>query len=247
MSLSASEDLASQSHVRYHLTFDIDWAPDFAIEEILSILKSKNVKATFFITHASDAIQDISNAGHEVGLHPNFLPNSSQGTSVEEVMDYLLNIYPNARSIRTHSLLQSSPLLHQIFSNYPQLKIDLSVLLYKFPLIAPSPWMLDGVSFTRLNYNWEDDMAFYDDSFSWNQSDLFSQSIIFDFHPIHVALNSSNNDSYIKLKESFANKSLFDVSRSQLLKFRNNSVGACDYLRSIISSNAQPITLREFI
>lgn len=239
------EGFASQSQTKFHLTFDIDWAPDFAIEEILVMLRVKNTKATFFVTPPSDIVQNILNDGHEVGLHPNFLPNSSQGGSVEEVMDYLLNIYPEATSIRMHSLVQSSPLLHRIFSTYTQLKIDLSILTYRLPLVARSQWNLEDLSFTRINYNWEGDLAFYDDSFMWDQKEFFSKSIIFDFHPIHVALNSSNNNSYGNLKKDLAGESLFQISKNQVLEFRSDSIGANDYLQFIISSSAQAVSLKE--
>ncbi len=238
---------ASKSKTKFHLTFDIDWAPDFAIDEILVMLRAKRVKATFFITHPSDIVQDILSDGHEVGLHPNFLPSSSQGQSMEEVMDYLLKIYPEASSIRMHSLFQSTPLLHRIFSTYTQLKIDLSLLTYKLPLVAPSQWKFEDLSFTRINYNWEDDLAFYDDEFAWNQKEFFSKSVIFDFHPIHVALNSSNNSSYMKLKQDLSSESLFSISKNRLLEYRSETSGARDYLQFILSSDAHAVSLNDFI
>lgn len=237
------EGFALESQTKFHLTFDIDWAPDFAVEEILVILRAKKIKATFFVTHPSDIVQDILSDGHDVGLHPNFLPNSTQGRSVEEVMDYLLNICPEATSIRTHSLFQSTPLLHRIFSKYSQLKVDLSLLTYKLPFVGSSQWKFEDLSFTRINYNWEDDLAFYDNKFSWDQKKFFSRSVIFDFHPIHVALNSNNNDSYMKLKEDLAGESLFSVPKNRLLEFRSESSGASDFLQFIVSSNAQAVSL----
>ena len=62
---------------QYHLTFDIDWAPDFLISQIIDKLNKKNIKATFFITHQSDIIKDIAENGHTIGLHPNFLAGTS--------------------------------------------------------------------------------------------------------------------------------------------------------------------------
>lgn len=41
------------------LTLDIDWAPDFIIDEVVSILVKNNVKATWFITHNSPAIDRL--------------------------------------------------------------------------------------------------------------------------------------------------------------------------------------------
>lgn len=242
---SELEGFGAQSQTKFHLTFDVDWAPDFAIDEILVMLRAKKTKATFFITHSSDIVQDILSDGHEVGLHPNFLPSSSQGQTVEAVMDYLLNIYPEATSIRMHSLFQSTPLLHRVFSTYTQLKIDLSLLTYRLPSVARSQWNFEDLSFSRINYNWEDDLAFYDNEFAWDKMEFFSNSIIFDFHPIHIALNSRNNSSYMKLKQDLAGEPLFSISKNRLLEFRNESKGASDYLQSILDSTGQAVSLKE--
>ena len=149
-----------------HFTFDIDWAPDESIDKIREILNKKNIKATFFVTHATDILKDLRNDGHEIGIHPNFNKNSSHGSTIEKIIEHLLNIVPDARALRTHSLVQSSTLLHQIFSKYPQLKYDLSIFMHNFPLVSPFNWLSEDVKFTRINYNWEDDSAFYQNEFS---------------------------------------------------------------------------------
>ena len=45
--------------MNYHITFDIDWAPDFTINYCLQILKKKNIKATFFATHRTDLLKNL--------------------------------------------------------------------------------------------------------------------------------------------------------------------------------------------
>ena len=58
---------------RFVLTFDIDWAPDFAILYCLELLDDAKCKATFFATHSTSLNQEIVNRGHDLGIHPNFL------------------------------------------------------------------------------------------------------------------------------------------------------------------------------
>lgn len=41
------------------LSFDIDWAPECAIEFVADILIEKQIKATWFVTHDSPAIQRL--------------------------------------------------------------------------------------------------------------------------------------------------------------------------------------------
>ena len=218
---SSTIESVNFSNYKYHLTFDIDWAPDFCISNILNKLKNAQIKATFFVTHLSDIIVDIINQGHNVGLHPNFLPNSSQGKNLDEIMDYLFKIAPNAIALRTHALVQSSPLLWELFSKFPQLKFDISLFTYKFPLVKVFDWTFEGVSFKRINYNWEDDCAFFDSEFLWNKPKFYSDITVFDFHPIHVALNSRDNKNYNRLKNNISGKPLWQATEDEVKKTEN--------------------------
>ena len=56
-----------------YLTFDIDWAPDFAVEHCVDICKDNNTSAIFFATHESKIIESLKNDNlFEIGIHPNF-------------------------------------------------------------------------------------------------------------------------------------------------------------------------------
>lgn len=227
---------------QYHLTFDIDWAPDQLVADICEKLNARNIKATFFVTHPSDVIEDLKQNGHNIGLHPNFFPNSSQGKDPMKIMEYLLKIAPEAISFRSHGLFLSSSLLLQIASNFPQIKYDLSVFLYKFPLVAVTDFIYDDVVIKRINYNWEDDIACFDSQFVWNEIDPFAQTMVFDFHPIHTTgLNSNNLDNYKALKSNLNGRPLYDATPEEISKYRNPALGAENYLDSIISSKMKSI------
>ena len=229
---------------QYHLTFDIDWAPDQAIADICNKLGKHDVKASFFITHESDIIKDLVNHGHNIGLHPNFFPNSSQGEHPIAIIEYLLEIAPNAISIRSHGLFLSSPLLLEIAKNFPQIKYDLSIFMYKFPTIAVTDFTFDGTNIKRINYNWEDDIAFFDCEFNWNEIPSFAKTMVLDFHPIHVALNSNSLDNYNSLKQK-TNKPLHQITKQELDKYRNPDDGADNFLDAILSSCMKPINFAE--
>ena len=140
------------------INFDIDWAPDYTILYCLELLESAGCKATFFATHGTPINREIIDRGHNLGIHPNFLPGSSQGSNVQEIISECLSFAPNAWCMRTHSLLQSTPLLHEIFLKFPQLKLNLCLCMLNFA--HKMKWAFDGVSFDRLLYNWEDDAQF---------------------------------------------------------------------------------------
>ena len=69
------------------ITLDIDWAIDEVVTYCLDLLNAANVKGTFFATHASPIIDLIESSGHEIGIHPNFLPNfNGQGSPYQTVI-----------------------------------------------------------------------------------------------------------------------------------------------------------------
>ena len=214
-----------------HLTFDIDWAPDWSVEETLNILDENSVKATFFATHKSKILSKIYDRGHNLGIHPNFYPNSDQGNNPTDAVSFLLKLVPKAHSVRTHGLYQAGNIFLDIFTKFPQLKYDFSTLMYKFPHIGKFPWLFEGTEFLRLNYNWEDDCAFFDKNFSWSSLPTFSDDIIFDFHPIHISLNSSNLKQYKLLKKSIGKVKLNTISKNECGNFVNSGYGSKSFLK----------------
>lgn len=79
--------IMKQLHSVTALTIDIDWVPDWIIEEVASILIDHNVKATWFVTHASPAVDKLQQMPElfELGMHPNCLPGSTHGDTEDEV------------------------------------------------------------------------------------------------------------------------------------------------------------------
>ena len=230
---------------RYALTFDIDWAPDFAILYCLELLDDAKCKATFFATHSTSLNQEIVNRGHDLGIHPNFLPNSSQGASVQAIISECLSYAPDAWCMRTHALVQSSPLLHEIFSKFPQLKLDVSLFMHRSTFSHKVKWEFDSVTFDRLLYNWEDDAQFA----SYNEDNLpelfFGELTVFDFHPIHVFLNSTDGSEYRNLKLEQPNLPLSSLTKQIVEKHVNPNLGTQSYLKEVLSSKNRCIGLDE--
>ena len=230
----------------YHITFDTDWAPESSLSIVRSVLSQKGLLATFFATNNSDIVQDLIRDGHEIGLHPNFLSGTTQGESPVSIIANLLEIFPNAKVIRTHSLFQSSPLMHEIFSTFPQLKIDMSLLTHRFPHVGSFYWRQGDVAVRRVNFNWEDDVAFYDEGFDWSSA-FFPGSInVFNFHPIHVHLNSRDSLNYMSLKRNLKHP-LVNLEQTEADRYVNSSPGTLTFLNSIIDSDAVPLTHKELL
>ena len=177
------------------ITLDVDWAPDFVLDEVSKIFIKKNVKTTWFVTHDSAIIQKLrKNTLFEIGIHPNFKENSTQGKNPENILKNLKNIDPEAKSLRTHSLIQSS----QLLSIYHKFGIENDVSLFLENTSDIKPHYSKYFKLFRYPFLWEDDVAM----FSGLSNEHIPKKIknsgmkIFNFHPIHVYLNSKTMKNY---------------------------------------------------
>jgi len=182
------------------ITLDVDWAPDFVIEYVADILMKKKIKSTWFVTHDSPIWDKLKeNSLFELGWHPNFSENSSQGKDPDSVLTYLKNIIPNAKSIRTHSLVQSTHLLLK-FQKYG-IENDVSLHLEKTSNLVPH--YSKFLNLFRFPFFWGDgnEMAESNQNWSMDNSSYQTNGLkIFYFHPIHIFLNSKNWENYDLLK-----------------------------------------------
>lgn len=186
------------------ITLDIDWAPDFAIDVTARLLADLGVRATWLVTHASPAVRRLADRPElfELGIHPNFGHGSSHGASPEAVLDHCLALVPDARTVRTHSLVQSTPLLDLILAR-TTIEADLSIFLPYATNIRLVPYTRHGRTIFRVPYLWEDDYEFAQPTPDWGASARLVGRPgvrVFNFHPIHVYLNSCSGGPYAELK-----------------------------------------------
>ena len=186
------------------VTLDTDWAPDFAIDFAAEQLRAHRVCATWLITHHSPAIERLRQDPElfELGIHPNFLPGSTHGGSPDAVLRHCLSIVPEARSLRTHALVQSTELLEQIMRTTP-ITVDASLFLPHAAGLRPVEHHWAGRMLLRIPYCWEDDFEMERTRPAWHLDELLRDGEgmrVFDFHPIHVWLNSAARGPYETLK-----------------------------------------------
>jgi len=138
----------------------------------------------------------------EIGIHPNCLDGSTHGKNEDEVLKHIKELVPDAVSMRTHALYQSSPFLTKAALDYGIL-IDVSIFLPRMPNLAPHCFKLKGARLWRVPYYWEDDYEMSEDKPIWKFSDpeLHLKGLkVFDFHPVCIMLNNDNYHIYEKLK-----------------------------------------------
>jgi polysaccharide deactylase WbmS-like protein len=185
------------------LTFDVDWAPDFVIEEVAELLAAAGVRATWFITHASPAVNRLRERPDlfELGIHPNFAVGSSHGETVNDVLGHMREVVPEARATRSHRLAVSAEILAAIAAD-ERLKTDSSLFLPDLGGLEPVRQWLGQDVLVRIPYIWADDHEPHVPEPDWSLERIWHRPglKVFDFHPMLVHLNSADNTAYQTVK-----------------------------------------------
>jgi hypothetical protein len=183
---------------RICLTFDIDWAIDPVIEEAIDLVERYDVAATWFITHDTPIVERLRrNTKFEIAIHPNFNflleGDPRNGANAEEVVDRLIAVVPEASAVRSHSLAQSERLV-DLFVDRGLLNICNFYIPHQEGR-AVAPWPLWGGAFV-VPHCWQDNVSMRTRP-TVSMPEIAHASLnVFDFHPIHVALNSRTMDLY---------------------------------------------------
>lgn len=175
------------------VTIDLDWCNDVVLEDTLELLETVGVKATWFVTHETRMIERLRSSGHELGIHPNFNP-LMDGSSVDargagDILARCLDVVPEARAVRSHSLAQSERLL-DVFSD---LGLDYVCNTF-FPLSASiqvKPFrMWDDL--VIIPHVWQDNVSLRLGEPPPSAVIPYQGMLVLDFHPIHIFLNSES-------------------------------------------------------
>jgi hypothetical protein len=175
----------------YCFTSDLDWAPESMIEHLLEIFAEAGVPLTPFVTHQSPAIGRAyaGDRAIDVGVHPNFRPGSTHGATQQAVIDHVLQLWPAARCFRSHSFVDSSLIAAAFFAR--GLRYDSNLCLHLQPRLLP---LQHATGLVRFPVFLEDDVVLVREP-SPRLAPLLPAVRtpglkIFNFHPVHVALNT---------------------------------------------------------
>jgi hypothetical protein len=182
----------------FAFTTDIEWAPEWAIADVLSFFRERDLPLTPFLTHSSavfDEFYDAPEMHRRVGVHPNFLPNSSHGSTREEVVDAVLELWPQAAGFRSHWFYEDSQAVMALKER--GLLWDSNVCLFFQPSSVP---LLHHTGLVRFPVFWEDDVHFTKQlEFEFADfRELFEGPglKVINLHPLLFALNVPSDDFY---------------------------------------------------
>ncbi|SCA56239.1 conserved hypothetical protein [Candidatus Terasakiella magnetica] len=187
------------------ITLDIDWAPDFIINNVADILIEHRVNATWFATHLSSAVRRLQeyNDLFEIGIHPNFMEGSTHGKTSIDVLKHMMDLFPEAKSMRSHGLVQSSSILAEV-CEYTSIVTDVSLFLPSIPYSIYSEYWTPHRKLDRYTYVWEDNYEMFKPTAYWRYENTGRDDLklgIINFHPVHLVLNGADLSNYKRLKD----------------------------------------------
>ncbi len=179
------------------LTFDTDWVQEETLVELCKNLSNNHLKATFFVTRE---YKYLKNPLFEINPHINF--NSHYSDYKKEFLKIGKTIHKKTKGIRNHSLYFHERLreiwrqsgikysINQLLPLVEDLKpfyISKSVL--ELPLYFLDYWYLENNQKPK---------------FDINDLKLGKPGLkIFDFHPIHLSLNTPSLNYYQKFRHFY--------------------------------------------
>ena len=99
------------------------------------------------------------------------------------------------------------------------------------------PWIANN-GLVVAPYCWADEHSWVSkQSSDFEDIVLRSKLAVFDFHPIHIFLNSSDGNEYRKLKKETVGTPLNEVDTRILAEFRNLGFGTRNKLSEILNSD----------
>lgn len=228
----------SSWYERIFLTVDIDWAHDEVLADAISLIEEAGIYCTWFVTHDTRWLSRLrSNPKFELGIHPNFnwllAGDARNGINAREVILRLMNIVPEARSVRSHSVTQSSVIL-ELFSE-AGLTHDSNCSIPITSKILVKPWRLWN-NMVRVPYQWEDSIAlqymerkikFPDAKQAVECYEFINEFIVFNFHPIHIFLNTESLHQYEAARAAYHNP-------EELALYRNPRKGVRTWLIELL-------------
>ncbi len=217
------------------LTGDQDWAPEWANETYLERTGKWAQPLHVFRTSPSGRLDHAAKNGEiDQGWHPNFLPGSSHGATVDEVVKYCQRMFPGARTSRSHCFAEDSFRMRALAKAgiVADSQNPTPCQGFLLPMIHPS-----GI--LRLPVYFEDDIAFdaSDRAFTIDvfRKTLFTPGLkILNFHPTFVGCNTPSLAHYTSVRDRIFNTN--EPAEGVLWKGRGTATMLNELMSEILSA-----------
>lgn len=231
------------------LTFDVDWASEETLRYSYNIIEKYSYKPTFFLTHKSQFLSDLIDKKYiDSGIHPNFLPDSSQGSNYDEIIDYCTRFLPNAKSFRCHRYFDVNDITEVFIkkgfkydSNLCTFLERVEPFLHRSGLIRFPIFFEDGAYLFHkhsLNFKKVGKQLFYKEGLA-----------ILNIHPMHIGINSPNFNYMREIKDRLSWEEWNRLDLKMLKEISYKGYGIRDFVIEILEyikkENIKTFTLNE--
>ncbi len=210
------------------LSFDVDWAHDEVLADTITLVENAGCAATWFVTHDTPLLARLrENPKFTLGIHPNFNPLLAGGAveSSDTVLAALMKLVPEARVVRSHSLVQSERLVDSFHAHG---LTHVSNFFVPETAAPQMPWRLWD-DMVCIPHCWQDNVSMRLHHHPQPPKRDASGVRVYDFHPIHIFLNSENIARYESARGTFQHP-------DALLAYRNTSMnGVRNILESVMA------------
>jgi len=226
------------------LTLDMDWANDTILEFTIETILHYHAKATIFVTHSTPLLDKIRqySQNFELGIHPDYTNKTIDNITINEELDKLLKIVPEAKCSRSHSVVQSGLIFRTLFLK--GIFIDSSLMLPGYADCKPFRQFVNQNEYIwRIPFIWADDYELCKSNNRFNLEELLTiqGTKIIMFHPIHIFSNAYSLADYAHFKKNqIIQKDFFGTFSffRELLEKENNEY---IFLSSLISEDKDTI------
>ena len=237
--------------LRFAFSVDYDWASEAVLEYALDIFFKENIPLTIFATHNSDFVLKHckSNQNIELQVHPNFCPNSSHGNSYKEVFQTCEQIQSEKTGFRCHRYFESNDINDYFLANGYKYSSNICTNLnYVAPfnnrhgLLSIPLFMEDGgFLFQKRELNLNSILCKLPKS----------GTVVFNFHPMHIAFNSYDLSKTVNFRNSLKSEEYQNISHETIRTYLYSKFGIRNLLFELLAwgnlQNIQNVLLKSLI
>lgn len=216
------------------ITSDMDWASEYAIRRTFEYFDSESIPVTAFVTNPSAVVDEYKKEGKiKCGIHPNFMPDSSQGRNYDEVIDYCFKLIPDAECFRAHRYYDVNDIMDKLTDRGIKWESNVCTLM---DIVPPFLHRSKTISFPIF---WEDGaFLYYSENldFSLMEKQLKSPGLkVINIHPMHFMLNTPYFSYTREIKDSLSRKEWNSMSEDVINRLSFKGEGIKTYIDKIIN------------